>query len=174
MFDRRAAAPSEVRGEFKPVATRVPGIQVCEPLPRLAERADRYALVRSLSHRDNNHLVSTHHVLTGHPQPGAFFDKVASRDDWPSYSSALGYLRPRHDGIPSGVNLPTFLMEGSLTWPGQHAGFLGPKHDPWQITRDPNAPGFSFDSLRLAQGIAVTRLEDRKALLDQVNQQQKQ
>ncbi len=174
MFDLKPEAPAEVRGEFKPIATKTPGLHICEHLPRLAARSDKYALVRSLSHRENNHLVATHHVLTGHAQPGAFFDKVASRDDWPSYSSALDYLKPRKDGIASGVNLPTFLMEGPLTWPGQHAGFLGPKHDPWQITRDPNARDFHFDSLRLAPGIEVTRLEDRKALLDEVNRQQKQ
>ena len=131
-FDMKPDAPPEVRGEFKTVATSVPGIHVCEHLPRLAARANKYAVVRSLSHRENNHLVATHHVLTGHQMPGAFFDKVASRDDWPSYSSARAYLKPRDDGIPSGVNLPTFLMEGPLTWPGQHAGFLGPKYDPWQ------------------------------------------
>ena len=129
-FDMKPEAPPEIRGEFKPIATKVPGLHVCEHLPRLAARADKYAVVRSLSHRENNHLVATHHVLTGHQMPGAFFDKVASRDDWPSYSSARDYLRPRNDGVPSGVNLPTFLMEGPLTWPGQHAGFLGPKHDP--------------------------------------------
>jgi hypothetical protein len=171
-FDLKPDAPAEVRGEFKPIATRVPGLAICEHLPRLAARADRYALVRSLAHRENNHLVATHHLLTGYPQPGAFFDKVASRDDWPCYSSALDYLRPRHDGIPSGINLPTFLMEGPLTWPGQHAGLLGPRHDPWQITRDPNAPGFHVDSLRLAPGIAVDRLSDRRSLLEQFNRQQ--
>jgi uncharacterized protein (DUF1501 family) len=171
-FDPKPDAPPEVRGEFKPIATRVPGLHICEHLPRLAARADRYALVRSLSHRENNHLVATHHVLTGHPQPGAFFDKVASRDDWPCYASALDYLRPRHDGVPSGVNLPTFLMEGSLTWPGQHAGFLGPRHDPWQITRKPNLAGFRVDGLRLAPGMEVGRLDDRRALLDQVNRHQ--
>jgi hypothetical protein len=171
-FDPKPDAPPEIRGEFKPAATQVPGIQVCEHLPRLAARARQYALVRSLAHRENNHLVATHHVLTGYPQPGAFFDKVASRDDWPCYSSALDHLRPRHDGIPSGVNLPTFLMEGPLTWPGQHAGFLGPRHDPWQITRDPNASDFRVDSVRLAPGIEVGRLNDRRALLDQVNRQQ--
>jgi hypothetical protein len=172
MFDLKPDAPPEVRGEFKPIQTTVPGIHICEHLPRLAARANKYALVRSLSHRENNHLVATHHVLTGHPQPGAFFDKVASRDDWPCYSSGLDHLRPRHDGIPSGVNLPTFLMEGPLTWPGQHAGLLGPKHDPWQITQDPNLPGFRVDSVNLAPGIAVDRLNDRRALLDQVNGQQ--
>jgi uncharacterized protein (DUF1501 family) len=173
-FDPKPDAPPEVRGAFKTVATKVASLHISEYLPRLAARADRYALVRSLAHRENNHLVATHHVLTGHPQPGAFFDKVASRDDWPAYSSALDYLRPRHDGIPSGVNLPTFLMEGPLTWPGQHAGFIGPKHDPWQITRDPNSSAFRVDSVRLAPGIEVDRLRDRQALLDQVNRQQKQ
>ena len=68
---------------------------------RLAARADKYAIVRSLAHRENNHLVATHHVLTGHPQPGAFFDKVASRDDWPSYASALAYAKPVVRGGPA-------------------------------------------------------------------------
>ncbi|HKI37655.1 MAG TPA: DUF1501 domain-containing protein [Gemmataceae bacterium] len=172
MFDLKPDAPPEVRGEFKPVATKVPGVQVSEHLPHLAARADRYAVVRSLSHRENNHLVATHHVLTGYQQPGAFFDKVASRSDWPCYSSGLSYLRPRNDGIPGGVNLPTFLVEGPLTWPGQHAGFLGPRHDPWQITRDPNAADFRVDSLRLAAGLEVGRLDDRRTLLEQVNRQQ--
>jgi hypothetical protein len=173
-FDMKPEAPPEVRGEFQSIATNLPGLRVCEHLPRLAARANKYALVRSLAHRENNHLVATHHLLTGHPQPGAFFDKVASRDDWPCYSSAVDYLRPRQDGIPCGVNLPTFLMEGPLTWPGQHAGFLGPKHDPWQITRDPNAADFRVDSLRLSPGLEIDRLRDRRALLGQVDRQQKQ
>ena len=75
--------------------------------------------------------------------------------------------------MPSGVNLPTFLMEGPLTWPGQHAGFLGPKHDPWQLTRDPNRPDFRMDGLRLAPGLEIDRLEDRRTLLEQVDRQQK-
>jgi hypothetical protein len=173
-FDMKPDAPAEIRGEFRPIATRTPGLIVGEHLPRLAARSDKYAVVRSLSHRENNHLVATHHVLTGHQQPGAFFDKIASRDDWPSYSSTLDYLRPRNDGVPSGVNLPTFLMEGPLVWPGQHAGFLGPRHDPWQVSRDPNRPDFGMDSLRPAAGIDVTRLGDRRALLQEVDNQQAQ
>jgi hypothetical protein len=171
-FDMKPDAPPEVRGEFQSIATSVPGLRVCEHLPRLAARAHRYTLVRSLAHRENNHLVATHHLLTGHPQPGAFFDKVASRDDWPCYAAALNLLRPRHDGLPAGVHLPTFLVEGPLTWPGQHAGFLGPRYDPWQINRDPNRPDFGIDSLRLAPGIGVSRLSNRQALLAEVNQQQ--
>src|SRR6185503_6275821 len=103
-FDMKLEAPVEIRGEFKPIDTSLPGLQICEHLPMLAARAHQYALVRSLSHRDNNHLMSTHHVLTGTQQPGGFFDKVASRDDWPNYASACAYVHPRDDGIPSGVN----------------------------------------------------------------------
>ena len=173
-FDPKPEAPPEVRGEFKPIHTSVAGIHISEHLPHLAALAHKYAVIRSLAHRENNHLVATHHVLTGHTQPGAFFDKVASRDDWPSYAATLDYLRPRHDGLPTGVNLPTFLVEGPLTWPGQHAGFLGPRHDPWQITRDPNAADFRVDSLRPAPGLEIGRLRDRRALLQQVDQQRKQ
>jgi hypothetical protein len=159
-------APEGIRGEFRPIATSVPGIQFCEHLPGLAARADRLAVVRSLSHTYTNHLNATHELLTGHSQPGAFFDKVASRDDYPCYASALDYVRPRADGIPSGVMLPTFLMEGPLVWPGQHAGFLGPKYDPWQIRQDPSRPGFRVDSLSLPVGFSVERLGQRQALLD--------
>ena len=173
-FDMKPEAPAEVRGEFQAISTAVPGLQVCEHLPRLAARADKYAVVRSLSHGDNNHLMSTHYVLTGELQPGGFFDKVASRDDWPSYAAGLAYLRPRQDGIPSGVNLPTFLMEGSLTWPGQHAGFLGPKYDPWQITGDPNQANFRVDNLTLANGLDVNRLDDRRLLVRDLNAQRRQ
>ena len=171
-FDMKPDAPAEIRGEFKQIATSIPGYQICEHLPKLAERAHRYAVIRSLSHGDNNHLMSTHHVLTGEKQPGGFFDKVASRDDWPSYSAALQFLRPQNTGLPCGVNLPTFLVEGPLTWPGQHAGFLGPNFDPWQITADPNKPDFRVDALSLSPGIDVSRLGQRHSLLSEVNRQQ--
>lgn len=173
-FDMKPAAPEEIRGEFQPIETATPGLQVCEHLPQLAVRSGKFAVIRTLSHKDNNHLMSTHHVLTGHLQPGGFFDKVASRDDWPCYSSACEFLRPRADGIPSGVNLPTFLQQGPLTWPGQHAGFLGPKYDPWQITGDPNSADFKVDALSLSPGVDVTRLKDRQSLLGELNDQRSQ
>ncbi len=173
-FDMKPDAPAEIRGEFKQISTGIPGYQMCEHLPELAKRANKFAVLRTLSHNDNNHLMSTHHVLTGEIQPGAFFDKVASRDDWPCYSSALSYLRPRTDGVPSGVNLPTFLVEGPLTWPGQHAGFLGQNFDPWQITGDPQSADFRVDALTLAPGIDVPRLDRRQSLLVDVNRQQSQ
>ena len=62
-FDMKPGAPEKIRGEFQPIATSTAGVHICEHLPRLAARAHRYALVRSLSHRDNNHLMSTHHPI---------------------------------------------------------------------------------------------------------------
>jgi uncharacterized protein (DUF1501 family) len=164
-LDMKPEAAAEVRGEFSPIATTVAGTQVCQHLPGLATLAHKYALVRSLSHKDNNHLMSTHHVLTGHLQPGGFFDKVASRDDWPCYSAGCEFLRARSDGIPSGVNLPTWLMSAPLTWPGQQAGFLGPKYDPWQIVGDPASADFRVESLSLIQGLDQRRLDSRRRLL---------
>jgi hypothetical protein len=166
-LDMKPDAPEGIRGEFRPIETRVPGIHICEHLPELAARADKLAIVRTLSHAYTNHLNATHEVLTGHSQPGAFFDKIASRDDYPCYASGLDVISPRGDGIPSGVTLPTFLMEGPLVWPGQHAGFLGPRHDPWQIPQDPNKQGFRVDNLSLPPGFSVQRIERREALLAQ-------
>ena len=64
--------------------------------------------------------------------------------------------------------LPTFLMEGPLTWPGQHAGFLGPKHDPWQVRQDPSRPGFGFEGLSLPVGLSMQRLDQRKSLFNEI------
>ncbi len=172
-FDMKPEATAAIRGDFAAIATRTSGYQICEHLPHLAARSDKYSIIRTLSHKDNNHLMSTHHVLTGEMQPGGFFDKVASRDDWPDYAAGCAFLRPRADGIPTGVNLPTFLMQPPLTWPGQHAGFLGPKYDPWQITGDPNSKKFQVDALTLRDGLSVSRLNDRQNLLGELNSQQR-
>ena len=167
-FDPKPEAPSEIRGEYGTIGTSVPGVRFAEHIPMLAERADRLAVVRTMSHKHNNHLNATHWVMTGQEQPGAFFDKIASRTDYPCYASAMSYLRPRQDGLPGGVMLPTYLMEGPLTWPGQHAGFLGPKFDPWQLTQDPNRPDFEVENLALPEGFSVERLGGRRALAEAI------
>lgn len=171
MVDMKPDAPAEIRGEFQPSATAVPGIQVCEHLPLLARRMRHWAVVRSLSHRENGHLPATHRLLTGAPMPGqrsSDLDNVLSRRDWPSYGAGLNFVRPRHDGVPSGVTLPHSLIEGPLTWPGQHAGFLGPAHDPLLVSQDPNLPTFRLDALSLPGHEDSARLDRRRGLLDAV------
>ena len=171
-FDPKPDAPVEIRGEFKPIATKIPGIQFSEHLPLLAARADKLAVVRTLAHRDDNHLGASHHAVTGTKQPNGRFDKPLSRDDFPCYASGVSYLNPPVAGIPSGVTLPTFLAEGPLVWPGQHGGFLGPKYDPWQINQDPNGAKFRVDNAQLMPGLDVDQFKDRLELLASVNRQQ--
>jgi hypothetical protein len=169
-FDMKPEAPEGIRGEFKPIATAVPGVRICEHLPGLAARAGRLAIVRSMSHREGNHLCAIHRVLTGqpsNPRGASDLDRVASRNDFPCYAAVLDRVRRRRDGIPSGVALPLRLVEGPLTWPGQDAGFLGPRHDPWQLRLDPGRPDAPDDTLALSAGLDPQRLHRRRHLLDQ-------
>ena len=170
-LDMKPDAPAETRGEFKPIATTVPGVQICEHLPMLATRMKRWALVRSLSHGENGHLPGQHRLLTGATMPNqrqTDLDNVLSRRDWPCYGAALNHLRPRRDGIPSGVTLPHALIEGPLTWPGQHAGFLGPGNDPMLVTQDPNSPNFRMDTFALSEGTDPARVDRRRGLLEKL------
>ena len=173
MLDPKPNAPAEIRGEFSPINTAVPGVAVCEHLPKLAQQLKRWSIVRSLAHREHNHLLATHVALTGRPTPatrgGSDLDRVESRSDFPNVAAALNYVRPRHDGLPTGVSLPNYFIEGPLTWPGQHAGFLGPKHDPWQIKQDPNDANFRMDSLSLQPDVNSPRTLSRRGLLDELN-----
>ncbi len=173
-FDPKPDAPAEIRGEFKTVATAVPGLHFSEHVPLLAARAKQFAVVRSFAHKDNNHTAASHHVTTGSLQPGVRFDKILSRDDWPVYAAGVSYHRPPAPGVPAGVNLPFFLSEGPLLWPGQHAGFLGPKYDPWQLNQDPNGKTFKVENMSIPAGFDVDSLGDRQALLREMNRGQAQ
>src|SRR5712692_11749484 len=88
-FDLKPRAPSGIRGEFQPIATNVPGIRICEHLPLLARMADRYAILRSLTHPGVNHGTSAYHMLTGriHPTPGTL--RHPAPDDHPHLGSVV-------------------------------------------------------------------------------------
>lgn len=168
--DPKPEAPAEIRGEFSTIDTTLPGVQVCEHLPRLAQTLDRWTILRTLVHKEYNHLLATHVALTGRPTPiprgGSDLDRVQSRFDFPNVASCLDYVRPRNDGIPSGVSLPNYFIEGPLTWPGQYAGFIGAKHDPWQINQDPNDPNFRVEALSLPTEVTGSRLVSRRQLVE--------
>jgi uncharacterized protein (DUF1501 family) len=172
MWDLKPEAPTESRGEFKPVDTKASGVRISEHLPKLAGIADKFAIVRSMTHKLPSHEHGTHYLLTGINQnpPGA--THMASRNDWPCYASGLQYLRGGDDGLPAGVHLPTYLHNG-YGFCGQNAGFLGSKYDPWQITRDPAAPKFQLDELSLAEGLTVQRVSARHGLLESIDRQRR-
>ncbi len=172
-LDPKPQAALEIRGEFSSISTSIPGVAFSEHLPFLAEQANRWSIVRSMSHTEHNHLLATHVALTGRPTPvprgASDLDRVQSRTDFPNMAAAVDYLRPSSNGVPTGVSLPNYYIEGPLTWPGQYSGFLGPKHDPWQISQDPNDPSFKVDALSLQAGVTPQRLKSRRELLDHVD-----
>lgn len=173
-LDPKPNAAAEIRGEFSTISTTIPGVAVCEHLPMFAQQTDRWSIVRSMSHTEHNHLLATHVAMTGRPTPvprgASDLDRVQSRTDFPNMAAAVDYLRPSTNGIPTAVSLPNYYIEGPLTWPGQYSGFLGPKHDPWQINQDPNDPSFKVDALSLQAGVTPQRLQSRRDLLDQINE----
>ncbi len=173
MFDPKPEA-SETKGEFDPIATSLPGVHFSEKMPGMAARADKLAIVRSMSHGDNRHLSGSHNALTGSVQQfrgDSNQAKSLNRTDWPSYGSAVSHLRPRSDRLPCQITLPNPLIEGVLVWPGQHAGFLGPKHDPFVLNDDPNGKDYKVKSLSLIDGISASRLAERRELLQNIEAQ---
>lgn len=164
-WDPKPDAPAEVRGEFKPIATAVPGLRISEHFPRLARLADKYAVVRSMSHDDPAHLSPVHHLMTGRAAPVPKSDAApATRNDSPHMGAMLAKFRPAVDGVPSCVQLPWQVSHPSApggTAPGQHAGWLGTGFDPFVASGDPNAPGYRFAGLGGSGGLTA----DREALL---------
>ena len=170
MWDLKPDGPSSTRGEFRPVATNVPGVEIGPHMPGLAQLADTYAIVRSMRHSLPSHEHGTHRMLTGINKQPPGSTHMASRNDWPCYSAGLQYLKPHPDGQPQGIMLPTYLNNG-YGFCGQTAGFLGADYDPWHVIRDPNGKNFHVDELEFQPGLGVGRLTDRRRLLQGIDSQ---
>lgn len=198
-FDMKPDAPLEIRGEFKSIPTRTPGLRVCEHLPLLAQRSDRYALVRSMKTNSNGHEPACHMLLTGRLDfpPGFSLAKVPSPNEWPSIPAVVTYaLRNQRGKLPPAAVLPQpSVNEADKVRPGQYAGRLGTKWEAWHIDIAAKCPlgngacpdcfrfgetGFEhaantvFDvpSLTLPEG-GLDRLNGRIDLLDRIQQQQR-
>jgi hypothetical protein len=132
IWDMKPAAPAEIRGEFKAIATKVPGVRITQHLPLLARRADRYAILRSLTHGDNAHGSAGHTMLTGRA-PRVLGEVPPSADDFPHYGAVLGRLRRPRRGIAPFVALPWAVSTSTNIVPGQNGGFLGHSLDPFRL-----------------------------------------
>jgi hypothetical protein len=175
MWDPKPEA-SATKGEFEPISTKLPGIQFSDKMSKMAQRADMISIVRSMHHGDNRHLSGSHNALTGSVQPDTGTSNQAKslkRSDWPCYGGGVSLLRPRADGLPSQVTVPNPLIEGALVWPGQHSGFLGPRHDPFVLNSDPNNKNYKVNDLSLLEGLSASRLDDRRKLLTTIDRQQR-
>jgi uncharacterized protein DUF1501 len=202
-FDMKPDGPAEYKGEFNPIATKTPGIQICEHLPLLAQRSDKWAIVRSLTHTENDHERGTYVMLTGNSVvPGTFRRSQPQSIDLPSIAAVAGYATPRRGKLPTSAILPEKIYHSnSGIYPGQLAGMLGAQHNPWLIecTDKPHAyhsysgafPKYLFDlhkgvpsdrddwkfevsHLTLQEGILQDRFSSRLALLESIDGQRRQ
>jgi Protein of unknown function (DUF1501) len=155
LWDLKPLAPAEVRGEFQPIPSSVPGLQLGEHIPRLAQRADRYAIVRSVTHPDNTHTVAMHYMLSGirHVRPAT--NPQNAPDDFPCFGAVLNHVtsrggrrrkNEREGGLPAAVSLNAPANQVSANnhiFPGFFAGFLGNRFDPLFVPQNSNVEGLS-------------------------------
>jgi uncharacterized protein (DUF1501 family) len=171
-WDPKPDAPVEFRGEFQSIATRVPGLRVCEHLPRLAARADRLALIRSMTHEDVDHTSATHLLLTGRANP-----RGQLGDDWPNYGAILAMLQRGRGLLPPNVSMMPVVPNGAPRFVeqshGQGAGWLGPIYNPMRIDADGTQPDYRVGELALHADLTALRTGGRRELLARLEQQQR-
>ena len=163
-------APEAYRSKYGQIRTSVPGMSVCEHLPRMAQVMHHFAQIRTVHHTMNNHNSAGYTALTGVEPPTDDQRLRDSLDLFPAYGSVVDKCAPNTNEMPTFVSYPHRIADGSIT-PGQHASFLGKTHDPLFIPNDPNAANFQLSQLSLPAGISVDRLQNRRALQKLINKQ---
>lgn len=166
LWDLKPLAPAEYRGEFQPIPTVAPGIEIGEHLPHIARHTDKMCFIRSVTHSDNNHSTSAHWMMTGHKHRVAAENFNARGDDFPHIGSVLTKLTPGSRSLPTFVALPIQIATtaGAVT-PGQGGGILGARYDPFRIDQYPDEANFQVPNLTLPDGVSTDRMNDRMALL---------
>jgi uncharacterized protein (DUF1501 family) len=170
-WDMKPDAPVEVRGQFHSIATKTPGIWICEHLPKTARVMDKLAIIRSMHHPMRNHNSAAVEALCGRtPLKGDLELLADDPNSFPNYGAVLSSLTKRRVEVPVHVALPHVLYN-VVVLPGQTAGFLGAAHNHFQVTRDPSRPDFEIDELTLPADLPLARLDDRRSLLSLVDAQ---
>jgi hypothetical protein len=169
LWDMKPLAPAEVRGEFQPIASTLPGVNVCEHLPLLARQMHRLALVRSVHHDVVDHNAGSYYMLTGrNPVVGGKLIVADEPENFPPYGAVLSKLLPAGARIPEFVHLPEIMSNNGFDLPGERAGFLGPAYDPL-VAGDPSAPGYAIPGFELPRDMPALRLGRRRILLDELD-----
>ena len=160
-FDPKPDAPSDVRGEFKPIPTNVAGVHFCETVPRLARSLDKIAILRSICHKDPNHGGGNHYMMTGAPTPVPV-NCGSSVSFHPSFGSIVSHIRGVKGGLPSYATLPRKSRSA-----GPH--FLGGQHAPFVIDGDPNKEGYRVRDVVLPKSISEGRANNRLKLRESLD-----
>ena len=196
-FDMKPDASPEIRGEFDPIATKTPGLHICEHLPMLAQRSERWAICRSITHGSNEHSQGHHMMLTGRSDlPVGFNPSRPNPTDYPSIAALANLaLEPRSNLPPSMVLPEKIVHRTGRTIPGQFAGMLGDHREPFFVESsrynatsygaypeylfhhatgkvDGSAKVFREPDLSLPEGVSLDRLRDRLSLSREISAQQ--
>jgi len=197
-FDPKPDAPDAIRGEFGTIATKTPGLRIAEHLPKLAACSDKWAVVRSLTHGSNDHSLSHHIMLTGRgDKPVGFGADGSKPTDHPSFAAIAGSVTKPRNNLPPAIVLPDRIVHNSgRVIPGQFAGAMGRRRDPWFLEtsafepraygaypeyefdhqRRPFAPArkaFAIPDLSLPEGMDTARFAGRLDILRHLDEQRK-
>ncbi|MFM8272348.1 MAG: DUF1501 domain-containing protein, partial [Gemmata sp.] len=171
-WDPKPDAPPEVRGPFGTIQSRTVGLRVGELMPLTAALTDKIAVLRAVVTNDNAHSSSGYQMLTGVPHAPLNVESATPKapNNWPSLGAVVRYLRPAAGQLPAAVTLPEHIWnDGNFPWPGQDAGLLGRRHDPWLIHCDPSDARFKIDALAPPDEVPLARLAARQSLLGGMN-----
>lgn len=183
LWDPKENVPDNVKSVFKPISTKIPGIQFTENLPRLSQINDRFTMIRSMSYTPNglfNHTAAIYQMMTGYTT-----DKVSpsgqleppTPKDFPNFGSNIVRLRPADEPMLPFVTLPRPLQESNVVGKGGYAGFLGKAYDPYTLfpegdDMDMNKMDrINVSDLQLRPEVFAVRLQRRAALRDLINAQ---
>lgn len=164
-LDPKPDAPAEICGAYRPIASRVPGIHVCEMLPRLAQLTQHCCILRTLSHSISDHISGTHATLSGQSD-GSRANKT------PYFGSVLAKVRPSVLGIPSYVWLHNLRVGTMVEGRHESGGLLGAAYAPFRIGRDldnPSSPGFRVRAFDPPEGVSAQDVEQRFDLLQRLH-----
>jgi hypothetical protein len=164
LWDLKPEAPVEVRGEFKPIRSSVPGVTVGELLPLLSKEMHQFAQVRSVRHAVNDHNAGAYYMLTGKsPVEGGQLVVADSPRNFPPFGAVAARERPVAKPLPAFVHLPEFQWNNGVDIAGQSAGFLGARYDPF-VGGDPSLPDYKVPGLDLLPEVSLDRLGRRNDL----------
>lgn len=170
-WDPKPLAPSTVKGEFQPISTSVPGIQISEHLPQMARVMHHCAIVRSMHHSNRLHDSASTETFTGRQGPQGDREEFAAIPQFfPSHGAVVSRQRPVEEGRVSHVALP-WLIHNVVTTPCQGGGFLGQQFDPFEVSADLATIRYQVDALRQQEGLPNDRIHRRTALLESLDHQ---
>ncbi|MEO2035930.1 MAG: DUF1501 domain-containing protein [Planctomycetaceae bacterium] len=161
MWDLKPSAPSEIRGDFEPIDTAVPGIQIGDVLPQISKVTDKFAILRSLTHGDSDHGRGFHIMMTGKKAGVGDFNGNQNNNQHPCLGSMVAKLG-RQAGLPPYISVPNFLNSGGPS-------FLGPSYGPFVIDADPAAPEFAVRDITLPSSVTLNQSQRRRAALRELN-----